>query len=402
MFVDFNDPAIHADPYATYAWLREEHPVCWDGQRWLISRYDDIVTLLNDPRISSARTDATFAVLPKAVQEELQPLRTILNSRMLLRDPPEHTRLRTLMTKAFSARALEGMRPRIQEICDGFMDRAHGRGELDIMHDLATLVPSYVIASMLGVPAADHALFTRWSADQVRVYDRIGTAGDRVTVMRQGQASMLEMKAYLEAIMAARRTDPRDDLITMLITVEEQGDRLTSDEVIAMIIAILVGGNNSTAHLIGNAIYTLLHHPGDLARLRAEPDLIRPAIEEVMRYESPVQATSRVAKEAIPIRDQTIEPGQNVAVLFGAANRDGAQFPAPDTFIIDRQPNRHLTFAHGPHFCLGGALARAEAQTAVLTAVQRLPNLALATDLVEWNPGFAFRSLTALPVMFST
>jgi cytochrome P450 len=270
------------------------------------------------------------------------------------------------------------------------------------MHDFATLVPSYVIASMLGVPAADHALFTRWSADQVRVYDRIGTAGDRVAVMRQGQASMLEMKAYLEAIMDARRTDPRDDLITMLITVEEQGDRLTSDEVIAMIIAILVGGNNSTAHLIGNAIYTLLHQRDALARLRLDPDLIRPAIEEVMRYESPVQATSRVAGEAIPIRDAVIEPGQNVAVLFGAANRDDAQFPEPDTFIIDRQPNRHLTLAHGPHFCLGGALARAEAQIAVLAAIQQLPDLALATDEFTWNPGFAFRSLTSLPVTFST
>src|SRR3954464_12626896 len=135
MFVDFNDPAIHAAPYATYSWLRDEHPVCWDGQRWLISRYDDIVTLLNDPRISAARTDATFAVLPEAVQRELQPLRTILNSRMLLRDPPEHTRLRTLMTKAFSARAMEAMRPRIQEICDQFMDAALPRGELEIMHE---------------------------------------------------------------------------------------------------------------------------------------------------------------------------------------------------------------------------------------------------------------------------
>src|SRR5947209_14633665 len=202
--VDFNDPAIHADPYATYAWLRTEYPIAWDGQRWLLSRYDDIVSLLNDPRVSSARTDATFAVLPTAVQEELQPLRTILNSRMLLRDPPEHTRLRTLMTKAFSARAMEGMRPRIQEVCDRLIARALPHGQMDVMRDLATLLPSYVIASMLGVPEADQEHFTRWSADQVRVYDRIGTAGDRVAVMRQGQASMLEMKAYLEAIMAAR------------------------------------------------------------------------------------------------------------------------------------------------------------------------------------------------------
>lgn len=398
--VDFNDPTIHANPYETYRWLRREHPVAWDGQRWLVSGYNDIVALLNDPRISSARTDATFAVLPQEVQRELQPLRAILGSRMLLRDPPAHTRLRALMTKAFSARAMEAMRPHIEALCDGFIAGARGRGAMDVMHDLASPLPSWVIAAMLGVPGADHALFARWSADQVRVYDRIGTAGDRVAVMRRGQASMLEMKAYLEAIMAARRAAPQDDLMTMLVTVEEQGDRLSSDEVIAMVIAILVGGNNSTAHLIGNAVYTLLRHPDARARLRADPGLIRPAIEEVMRYESPVQATSRVATAPIPLRDAVIGPGENVAVLFGAANRDETQFPQPETFIVDRQPNRHLTMAHGPHFCLGAALARAEAQTAVLAIVQHLPDLALATDNLEWSPGFAFRSLRSLPVTF--
>jgi hypothetical protein len=171
---------------------------------------------------------------------------------------------------------------------------------------------------------------------------------------------------------------------------------------VVMCIALLVGGNNSTAHLIGNAILTLARHPESLAQLRANPDLIRPAIEEVMRYDSPVQATSRVAREPIEIGDQTIEPGQNIYLLFGSANRDDARFPEPERFDITRQPNRHLTFAHGPHFCLGAAVARAEAQTAVLTIARRCADLHLASDHVDWIEGFAFRGPQSLPVTFRT
>lgn len=399
---DFSVPAVQANPYPIYNHLRREAPVFWNGPTWLVSRYDDIVTLLNDPaRLSSARVEATFAVLPEGVQRELAPLRHVLGSRMLLSDPPRHTRLRNLMTKAFSARVTEAKRERIQRICNGFVDQAHVHGQMDIIRDLATPLPGWVIADMLGVPTDDQAMFTRWSRDQVRVYDRSGTANDRIAIMRQGQASMTEMKAYLEAIIAARRVEPRDDLITMMVQAEERGDRLTTDELVVMTIALLVGGNNSTAHLIGNAVLTLLRQPDALRQLRANPDLIRPAIEEVMRFESPVQATSRVATAAIPLGDRVIEPGQNVSLLIGAANRDAAQFANPDRFDIARQPNRHLTFAHGPHFCLGAAVARAEAQIAVLAVVQRCANLQLVDDDVEWIEGFAFRGPKRLPVTFT-
>lgn len=399
---DFSAPAVQANPYPIYDYLRREAPVFWNGTAWLVSRYDDIVMLLNDPaRFSSARVEATFAVLPEEVQRELAPLRHVLGSRMLLSDPPRHTRLRNLMTKAFSARVTEAKRERIQRICDGFIEQARAHGWMDIIHDLATPLPGWVIADMLGVPTDDQAMFTRWSRDQVRVYDRSGTANDRIAIMRQGQASMAEMKAYLEAIIAARRMEPRDDLITMMVQAEERGDRLTTDELVVMTIALLVGGNNSTAHLIGNAVLTLLRQPDALRQLRANPDLIRPAIEEVMRFESPVQATSRVATAAIPLGDRVIEPGQNISLLIGAANRDAAQFADPDRFDITRQPNRHLTFAHGPHFCLGAAVARAEAQIAVLTVVQRCANLQLVDDEVEWIEGFAFRGPKRLSVTFT-
>jgi pimeloyl-[acyl-carrier protein] synthase len=397
---NFSDPAVQVNPYPIYERLRRESPVFWNGPYWLVSRYDDIVALLNDPRVSSARVEATFAVLPEGVQQELQPLRHVLGSRMLLSDPPRHTRLRTLMTKAFSARVTEAKRERIEEICNHFLDRVMAQGTMDVMQDVAVPLPGWVIADMLGVPREDQEDFTRWSRDQVRVYDRSGTMHERIPIMRQGQASMLEMKAYLEEVIAARRKEPREDLITMMIQAEEAGDRLTTNEMVVMCIALLVGGNNSTAHLIGNAILTLARHPEAIAQLRADQALIRPAIEEVMRYDSPVQATSRVAREPIEIGGQTIAAGQNIYVLFGSANRDEAQFPDPTRFDIARAPNRHLTFAHGPHFCLGAAIARAEAQSAVLTIVRRCADLQLAGDHVEWIEGFAFRGPKSLPVTF--
>jgi hypothetical protein len=267
------------------------------------------------------------------------------------------------------------------------------------MRDFATPLPGWVTGDVLGVPIERQQQFSDWSHDQVRIYDRPGTVHDRVAVMRQGQASMLAMKEYLEEIIEQRRREPADDVITMLVQAEEAGDRLTNDEMVVMVVAILVGGNNSTAHLIGNVMLTLLRHPEALARLRNDPSLIRPAIEEVMRYESPVQATSRVAKEPIDLAGQTIEPGSNVHVLLASGNRDEAQFPDPDQYIIDRSPNRHLTFAHGPHYCLGTSLARTITQTATLSLLTRFPDLRLASDTPEWNDGFSFRSLKTLPVL---
>jgi cytochrome P450 len=398
--IDFSDPAIQANPYPVYERLRAESPVVFNEttNSWLISRYDDIVAILNDSRISSARVDATFRVLPEDVQRELEPLRQVLSQRMLLTDPPTHTRLKNLVMPAFAARTSERRRERIQEICDSFIDRLDITGTFDIMQDFATPLPGWVIGDVLGVPVDRQQQFSDWSHDQVRIYDRPGTVHDRVAVMRRGQASMLAMKAYLEEIIEQRRREPADDVITMLVQAEEAGDRLTNDEMVVMVVAILVGGNNSTAHLIGNAILTLLRQPEALARLREDPSLIRPAIEEVMRFESPVQSTSRVAKEAIEIAGQTIEPGSNIHVLLASGNRDEAQFPDPTEYIIDRSPNRHLTFAHGPHYCLGTSLARTITQTAVLSLLTRFPDLRLASETPDWNDGFSFRSLKTLPV----
>lgn len=399
--IDFSDPAIQADPYRVYAELRRDHPVAWNERTWLVSRYNDITTLLSDPRMSSARTDQTFAVLPREVQQELTPMRTIMTSRMLLSDPPKHTRLKGIVNKAFSPRMIESRRERLQQICQMFLDRVAGQGEMDVMEDIASPLPGWAIADILGVPADEQGFFTRWARDQVRIYDRAGVSpADRVAVMRQGQQSMVEMRDYLAGIIAARRRGPRDDLISELIAAEEGGDRLSEDELFAMCVALLVGGNNSTAHLIGNAILTLIRHPESLARILANPELIRPAVEEVMRYESPVQATSRVVKERMVYGGQTFEAGQGVVVLFGSGNRDPEQFPDADRFDITRQPNRHLTFAHGPHFCLGASIARTVTQVGILATIQRCADLRLVDEDVAWLEGFAFRGPRSLRVTF--
>lgn len=234
---DFSDPAIQVDPYPHYQRLRDDAPVCWNGRTWLISRYDDIVTLLNDPRMSSARTEQTFAVLPPDVQQELTPLRTILGSRMLLSDPPKHTRLKAIVNKAFSPRMIEGRRASIERICHGFIDEVIDKGAMDVMSDVATKLPGWAITDILGVPYEDQPRFTRWARDQVAIYDRAGLTQDRVGIMRQGQKSMLEMKAYLEVVIEQRRIDPRDDLISELVMAEEQGDRLSLDELFGMCVA---------------------------------------------------------------------------------------------------------------------------------------------------------------------
>ena len=400
--LDFSDPLVQADPYPHYAHLRQEAPVCWNGRTWLISRYEDIVTLLNDPRMSSARTEQTFAVLPPTVQQELTPLRTILGSRMLLSDPPQHTRLKAIVNKAFTPRMIEGRRARIEQICHSFIDEVFANGAMDVMADVATKLPGWAITEVLGIPYADQPRFTRWARDQVLIYDRAGTTKDRVGVMRQGQKSMLEMKAYLEVVIEQRRYDPQDDLITELVQAEAQGDRLSLDELIGMCVALLVGGNNSTAHLIGNAILTFARRPEALAQLLAQPDLIGLATEEVMRYDSPVQATSRVVKETMDFHGETFAAGQGIVVLFGSGNRDEAQFSNPTTFEMTRQPNRHLSFGHGPHYCLGVSVARTVAQVGILALLQRCQNLKLVNKQIEWLPGFAFRGPHALPITFDT
>jgi cytochrome P450 len=391
---DFWSPEAIANPYPLYARVRAKTPVFHDGYQWIISRYHDMMPLLLDPRLSSARR-ITFDWLEPEEQAEFLPLSTTNEAMMLFLDPPSHTRLRGLVAQAFSARMIEGMRPRIQELVDDILDAVAPDEVWDVMPTLAIPLPGLVIAELLGVPTADRAQFKAWANDYAAWLGMIGPDEEQ---RRAANRAVIEMSAYIREQATRRRHEPRGDLLTALVQAEEAGDRLSEQELVATCFLLLFAGNETTTNLIGNGLLALLEHPNELARLRQDPSLIRTAIEELLRYESPVQFTSRVALEPLEIGGQQIASGDIIFTMLGAANRDPDAFADPDRLDISRRPNKHVAFLHGIHFCLGAPLARAEGQIAIQSVVQRFPHLQLATDTFDWQHNNVFRGLRALPV----
>jgi len=318
---------------------------------------------------------------------------------MLDRDPPDHTRLRSLVSKAFTPRVVEGLRPRIQQIVDGLVERALAKGGMDLIEEFAYPIPVIVICEMLGVPVADHERFKGWSLDIARGLDAIMLPPDSVVGMRSG-TSRRALAEYFRGLIAERRAAPREDLLSALIAAEEAGDTLSEDELLATCILLLVAGHETTVNLIGNGTYALLRHRDELRRLRENPGLIGTAVEELLRYDGPVQRTARIPSEDVTIDGRKIRAGEMVMPFIGAADRDPAQFPDPDRLDIARADNRHIAFGWGIHFCLGAPLARVEGQIAINTLLQRLPKLALATEKPEHRQSLTLRGLTSLPVCF--
>lgn len=386
-------PAAMDDPYPLYHQLRTNAPIRWDGATWVLTRYADVLAVLRDPRARAARIDPDPAWLE---QTGLAPLFTTHARMMLFTDPPDHTRLRGLVNTAFTPRVVEGLRSRITALVDELIDRIAAAGHTDLIQDLAYPLPVTVIAELLGVPTTMREQFRRWS-DGLATFIGGSSAPEMQTFMH-AQRCVLELSDYLRGEIAARRQQPRADLLTALVQAEAAGDRLSSEELIANAILLLVAGHETTTNLIGNGMLALLRHPDQHRRLVEQPELIGSAVEELLRYDSPVQATSRIMADDLELDGQRIRRGQHVTLLIGAANRDPAQFPDPDRLDITRQPNRHLSFAHGPHFCLGAPLARLEAQIAIGRLLQRLPTLQLATDRLVWRDNFTLRGLTALPL----
>jgi cytochrome P450 len=395
---DFFSVEQRVDPYPLFQRAREEDPVHWNGYGWTLLRYADVMAALLDPRLAAARIDG--GDIPADMLSEYGPYFDSLRNMLLFADPPDHTRLRGLVTQAFSAKRIEGMRPAIQTLVDELLDAVAERGTFDVIADLANPLPGIVIAQLLGVPQHDQAQFKAWANDFAAAIDG---SSDELASMQLGLRTVHEMSAYLAEIAEQRRRAPQDDLITDLLAAQEVGTHLTHAELVATCLLLLFAGNETTTNLIGKVILTLLRYPDVWARLRADPTLIRTAVEELLRFESPVQGTSRVAREAFQIGGRRIEVGQQVSVLTGAANRDPAQFDAPDRLDLTRRPNRHLGFGHGIHFCLGAPLARAEGQIAINTVVQRCAALELCgnSDDIRWRPLAAFRGLEALPVAFA-
>ena len=399
--MDLFDPTFKANPYPTYTGLRSDAPVYRaelpDGRGvWLVTRYDDVVAVLKDERFAkdwrSAMTPEQLAQIPP-IPEVMKPL----SENMLDKDPPDHERLRRLVSKAFTPRLIERMRPRVQEIADTLLDVVEDKGEMDLIDDYAFPLPITVIAELLGVPAEDRNRFREWSNAAV--------SGD--TTQEYLEKVLLPyMEAfvsYLRAMFEEKRKNPKDDLISALVLAEEAGDKLSEDELLAMVFLLLIAGHETTVNLIGNGTLALLQHPDQLQKLRDDPSLIKPAVEELLRYDGPVEtSTERFAREDVAIGDTVIPKGEMVMVVIAAADHDPEWFPEPDALDITRADNKHLAFGKGIHHCLGAPLARMEGQIALGTLLRRMPDLRLkdSPESLTWRSGLVLRGLKGLPVVF--
>jgi len=387
-------PEFHADPYPLYHRLRALDPVHQAPMGfWVLTRYDDVVTVLRDPRFGR---DGFEQILAAVYGEDRESGR--LPRSMLFRDPPDHTRLRALVSKAFTPRVIEGMRAHIQDIVNRLLDRVEGARRMDVIADLAYPLPVTVICEMLGVPTEDQATIRQWSADVARSLDALGVPAEAEIVTR-GRVARQALGDYFRRLLPSRRKDPRDDLLSLLIAAEEQGDKLSEGELLATCILLFIAGHETTVNLIGNGLLALLHHPGERARLRDEPALIQSAVEELLRYDSPVQRTARITNADVELDGRPIAKGSMVVAAIGAANRDPAQFPDPDRLDLTRRENRHVAFGYGIHFCLGAPLARVEGQIALGTLLRRMPDLAVA-GTPAWRESSTLRGLKTLPVAF--
>ena len=392
-------PAFKANPYPVYARLRAEDPVCRIAMpdrrsAWLVTRYDDVTAVLKDERFIKDKLAAWE--LGGAERPWVPAVFKPLFRNMLNLDPPAHTRLRALVLKAFTPGLVERMRPRIQALTHELLDRVRGRGRMDLIRDYALPLPATIIAEMLGVAAKDRHKFHRWSNLLLTITASFwGRLRAIPTVWR--------FLRFNRKLIAARRAEPRDDLVSALVRAEEAGEQLSEDEMTAMIVLLLVAGHETTVNLIGNGTLALLEHPDQLEKLRADPKGTRPAVEELLRYSSPVEiATERYAREEVTVAGATIPPGGMVLPVLASANRDERQFPNADILDITREPNRHVAFGQGIHFCLGAPLARLEGQIAIRTLLDHCPGLRLAAPAasLRWRGGLLLRGLAALPVAF--
>lgn len=393
---DWFDPRIFANPYPLYHRLRSRHPVYLDEDLscWVVTSYEYVISALANRSLSSERTKQG-ALLRQPAWAGLAPLFTDISRLMFYADPPRHTRLRSLVQMAFTPRMIQKWRPRIQRIVDDQLDTAWEKKELDIIRDIAFPLPARVIAEMLSIPPHDYAQFKRWSDDLVAFLGNPPTLEQCTQLMQ----SIQSFRAYFHEIIEKHRQYPGDDLIDALLQ-SQDGDMLTEDELLMNCIGLFVGGHETTANLIGNGLFALLNHPEELQKLRENPSLIGSAVEELLRYDSPVQFMARVAKQPVEISGQTIYQGQSVMLMIGAANRDPQQFHEPDRLDITRKNNHHLAFGHNIHFCIGASLARLEAQITIDTILRRMLSLHLQAIPFEWQENLSFHGLKALPVSF--
>ncbi|MGD9723866.1 MAG: cytochrome P450 [Pirellulales bacterium] len=395
--VDIASPEFKADPFSYYAYLRVNapvHPVTLSDEQtaWIVTRYDDVAMVLKDERFAKDR----LRVLSREQLHQLPWMPAMfkpLQRNMLDVDPPDHTRLRALVQQAFSPRVVDRMRPRIETLSHELIDR-FGRRRIDLIHDYALPIPTTVIAEMLGVDARDRHKFHRWSSAILAAT----SARQRLFWALPNGWFFLR---YLRKLIHDRRTRPREDLVSALVDAHQAGDSLSDDELLSMIFLLIIAGHETTVNLIGNGMLALLEHPDQLQKLRDDPALIKTAVEELLRFTSPVEtATERFAREDVTVAGVTIPQGGLVLAALASANRDETKFENPNTLDITRDPNKHLGFGLGIHFCLGASLARLEAQIAINALLERIDDLQLAVpaESLRWRPGMVLRGLKSLPI----
>ena len=390
------EPDVLANPYPLYHRLRTKDPVHWDSylHSWVVTRYKDVVTVLQT--FSAARTP-TPEQLRSLGLVELEPIAKVMVRQMLFRDAPAHTRLRSLAAAAFSPSKVEALRHHIQEITDDLIDAVVAKGRMDVIADFADLLPATLTAELMGVPVEDRFQLKGWSKDFSEMLGNFQHNPGRTTVMLK---TVEQMTDYFRHRTRAKACPSQEGVVHALMHAEVDGDRLTEEEVIANSIITLVGGLETTTNLIGNGLLSLLRNPRELEMLRANPSLYPSTIEELLRYESPIQYTSRLAPGDVDLGGKLIRSRQAVIAVVGAANHDPERFRDPDQLDITRQDNRHLAFGWAAHFCFGAPLARLEGQIALSTILRRLRNLALDTTALVWRTNMGFRGLEALPVTF--
>jgi len=401
----FDDPSKFPDPYPMFRRLRELEPVHWSRyDTWVVTGYPEAEEILFNPAFArEASATQQFRHLGQRDIDALDVVEAvdIQLASLINRDPPAHTRLRKLVSRAFTPRAVASWEPRISTIVDQLVDAVAQREEFDVLHDLALPLPQTVICELLGVPVEDVAAATSSLGHANIMTVRGGGRGGSNTpddLRAVAQAQLVRQVEYFRGVIAERRRNPQSDLISTLVQAEEEGDRLTMNELIGTVTTLIGAGHETTANLVTNGMLALIQHPEQFQLLRENPELLPQAMEEILRHETPSRGQPRIATEEVVVGGKTIEPGQQVQVILNACNRDPRVFPDPDRFDITRTDFHHITFTAGIHYCLGASLAKAEASMMFRAIIERLGELHVAVDEVQWRRAY-IRGVVSLPVV---
>src|SRR5205809_1719293 len=402
MSIDYrpNDPSVLADPFPLYRRMRDEDPAHWSPvlKAWVLTRYEDVKRVCLDSRVSSDRLRPFFATLSSGEAEHITQLMRVLTLWMVFRDPPEHTRLRRLAGKVFNVRSIHALRPNVETLTQWLLERIGERSSFDFIAEFAGPLPALVIMDMLGVPREELERLKRLS-DEMALF--IGGAREVPAKYQRAEAATHEMADLFRSLIAARRAAPRRDLLSELVHLEDEGDRLSEDELVATCVLLLFAGHETTTHHIATGLASLLRFPAELEKFRRDPALAPAAVEELLRYDGPIGAQVRIVQEPQVFHGREFKTAERVFLMMNAANRDPRAYPEPDRVDLERHGVPHLTFGYGAHICLGFPLARLEGQVALPAVLARWRHIEPAHERMEWMDSMVLRGMKAFPIRAS-